>query len=410
MPFMLHGESAAPNQYSMRDEIEMEEMRRNMAMGSNQMHAARAKEDRQRANQKLFIAKAQVATNEAARMNAEHAQKEAFAENQRLKAENEHLKAEKSGGKKKGNVKRKKQQSGTVPMSNVEGFTVHNVGEPCIVTGRGSGVVRFVGLHATKNEPRIGVVLKTPNGKNNGTVESHTYFKCKSGHGLLTRPGKVQLKSNAGTRRHNWSVPTRGVPMSNVTGFKVSDIGKACVVTGVGSGTVRFVGFHAEKDEPRIGVEMNEQSGNNDGTVNGNTYFTCKRGFGLLAHPSNVVIQSRSILLLRGSGAENRTVAAPVKSAAHLSRQIAARAAEGIINEANFEPLSQSPLSYIQRTPSIGSSGPIARTFFGSEEAVAETAFDNGCAGQVLMVHRVSGQTVRGTKPQRRTIKSVSSL
>lgn len=80
-------------------------------------------------------------------------------------------------------------------------------------------------------------------------------------------------------------------PQAGGTGFSASDVGKPCIVSGVGSAVIRFVGLHAEKKEPRIGVEMNEPNkGKNNGTVNGHKYFECKDGFGRLTIPSRIKI------------------------------------------------------------------------------------------------------------------------
>lgn len=85
-----------------------------------------------------------------------------------------------------------------VRMSSIAGFVpLTSVGKPCIVAGVGSGIIRFVGLHAENTKPRIGVEMNKPKGKNNGTVNGHKYFKCKDGHGLLTHPQKVTI-SNSG--------------------------------------------------------------------------------------------------------------------------------------------------------------------------------------------------------------------
>ena len=81
-------------------------------------------------------------------------------------------------------------------MSTVTGCAVDAVGKACIVTGVGSGVIRFVGLHAENNEPRVGVEMNKPKGKNNGTVKGHKYFECKDRHGLLTIPSKVVINNS----------------------------------------------------------------------------------------------------------------------------------------------------------------------------------------------------------------------
>jgi hypothetical protein len=55
------------------------------------------------------------------------------------------------------------------------------------------GTLRFFGIHHSKGQPRCGVELDKPDGKNNGTVSGHTYFSCKSKHGVLVVPRKVTL-------------------------------------------------------------------------------------------------------------------------------------------------------------------------------------------------------------------------
>jgi hypothetical protein len=85
----------------------------------------------------------------------------------------------------------------TVNMKDVEGFKTSDIGKDCVVTGLGSGVIRFVGFHGEHtSEPRIGIEMSKPKGKNNGTVNNFKYFECTDGHGLLTIPAKVQLLNN----------------------------------------------------------------------------------------------------------------------------------------------------------------------------------------------------------------------
>jgi hypothetical protein len=66
-----------------------------------------------------------------------------------------------------------------------------SVGDRVAVGGKGNGIVRFVGSHAENGNPRIGVELDDPVGKNNGTVKGHTYFTCGQNHGALVSKDKV---------------------------------------------------------------------------------------------------------------------------------------------------------------------------------------------------------------------------
>ena len=54
-----------------------------------------------------------------------------------------------------------------------------------------AGTTRYVGTHQQSGDPRVGVELDCPLGKNNGTVGGFRYFTCAPGHGLLTLPDKV---------------------------------------------------------------------------------------------------------------------------------------------------------------------------------------------------------------------------
>lgn len=55
-----------------------------------------------------------------------------------------------------------------------------------------------------------------------------------------------------------------------------------------GRGVVRFVGSTKFSPGNWIGVELYEQKGKNDGTVNGEAYFPCKPGHGMFVRPSQV--------------------------------------------------------------------------------------------------------------------------
>ena len=50
--------------------------------------------------------------------------------------------------------------------------------------------------------------------------------------------------------------------------FSSSDVGKRVLVQGYdGKGTIRFVGEHAEDGTARVGVEMDDSVGKNNGKV-----------------------------------------------------------------------------------------------------------------------------------------------
>lgn len=65
------------------------------------------------------------------------------------------------------------------------------VGDRVYVEKRGRGAVLFAGMHQKNDEPRYGIRLDEPAGKNDGTVDGHQYFKCEPSHGVLVKPDKV---------------------------------------------------------------------------------------------------------------------------------------------------------------------------------------------------------------------------
>ena len=78
-------------------------------------------------------------------------------------------------------------------------------------------------------------------------------FGCRMLVALMLRP--VHLFRSAGTDGGYLQV-----------GGDVS-VGDRVAVEGKGNGVVRFVGLHAENGKPRIGVELDDPVGKNNGTV-----------------------------------------------------------------------------------------------------------------------------------------------
>lgn len=46
----------------------------------------------------------------------------------------------------------------------------------------------------------LGVELRTPKGKNDGSVEGKRYFTCRPSHGLIVRPSKVTVRGINGAK------------------------------------------------------------------------------------------------------------------------------------------------------------------------------------------------------------------
>ena len=174
--------------------------------------------------------------------------------------------------------------------------------------------------------------------KNNGTVGGHHYFTCADKLGFLCHPRFVirvadavaagiaapskeealkEFKARGGmmsppnSQQQQPPQPPQQQPQqssgsvltlsNNVLLFSPADVGGRVHCEGMSCGaTLRFVGPHNESGEPRVGVELDQPVGKNNGTVGGHLYFTCADKHGLLCHPMHV---SRAVETGGGNGA-----------------------------------------------------------------------------------------------------------
>jgi dynactin complex subunit len=122
------------------------------------------------------------------------------------------------------------------------------------------------------------VELDEPVGMNAGTVGEHTYFACLEKHGVLCHPNKVTLLDVA----------------------QELAIGMRCVVMGYPNvGTVQFVGNHHVTGSARCGVELDAETGNNDGTVRGSKYFDVRCAFSTEIYTLKDAIELHDLLRLK---------------------------------------------------------------------------------------------------------------
>jgi dynactin 1 len=64
----------------------------------------------------------------------------------------------------------------------------------------------------------------------------------------------------------------------------------AVVETSVGRGIVRFYGLTSFAKGTWVGIELDEPSGKNDGTVQGFRYFTCEPDHGVFMRATQVKV------------------------------------------------------------------------------------------------------------------------
>ena len=65
------------------------------------------------------------------------------------------------------------------------------VGDRVECSGKGPGVVRYVGRVNFSGGPWFGVELDSAAGKNDGSVSGVKYFSCPSGHGIFVRRARL---------------------------------------------------------------------------------------------------------------------------------------------------------------------------------------------------------------------------
>ncbi|XP_018019260.1 dynactin subunit 1 isoform X2 [Hyalella azteca] len=77
------------------------------------------------------------------------------------------------------------------------------------------GTVAFVGTTQFAAGKWVGVVLDQPGGRNNGTVEGHTYFKCEDKYGLFVRQTQLEMADGSGEDANRSLQKTMPTPRSS---------------------------------------------------------------------------------------------------------------------------------------------------------------------------------------------------
>jgi len=57
-----------------------------------------------------------------------------------------------------------------------------------------------------------------------------------------------------------------------------------------GNGTIRFIGHTGFAQGEWVGIELDDQTGKNDGSVQGQRYFDCPLGYGMFVRPMALTI------------------------------------------------------------------------------------------------------------------------
>ncbi|CAH8856353.1 unnamed protein product [Trichobilharzia szidati] len=180
------------------------------------------------------------------------------------------------------------------------------------------GKIEFIGETQFAAGEWIGVSLFSPLGKNDGSVDGVVYFKCEPSHGIFSKRGNIRHASNTDvlepakmeTTTNNDDRLSIGLSKQD----SIADAGSVCSsrhsavnshiippgqcglqigdlvqVSGGRVGILRYLGPTEFAVGEWAGVELDEPTGKNDGSVAGVRYFTCKPNYGLFAAANRVV-------------------------------------------------------------------------------------------------------------------------
>ncbi|KAL3867597.1 hypothetical protein ACJMK2_040479 [Sinanodonta woodiana] len=185
------------------------------------------------------------------------------------------------------------------------------IGDKVVVGGIKMGTLRYCGPTEFAAGIWAGIELDEPAGKNDGSIGGISYFTCPRNQGIFAPVSKIAKPGSSTVKSPGTPSPSKqplvkqsSVDVSHVTskidtGLTKSrtssisslaeiEVGDRVIVAGQRKGTVKFVG--ETKFAPGIwyGVELDRPVGKNDGSVNGETYFTCRMKHGVFAPPSRI--------------------------------------------------------------------------------------------------------------------------
>ena len=170
------------------------------------------------------------------------------------------------------------------------------VGDRVSLDGAKEGVIGFMGETQFARGTWVGVILDTPDGKNNGCVNGVQYFECGPNRGLFAKPEKLTIISRVtpGTPTKPSSLPPTSSLVQNAPSAGHFEIGDRVLVDSLKEGVVGFLGETQFARGLWAGVILDAPEGKNDGLVNGVRYFTCEPNHGIFTRLNKLEIISRA--------------------------------------------------------------------------------------------------------------------
>ncbi|XP_055591971.1 restin homolog isoform X2 [Uranotaenia lowii] len=251
--------------------------------------------------------------------------------------------------------RRRSSDQGVILTPDTDSFII---GQRVWVGGLRPGHIAYIGETHFAPGDWAGVVLDEPNGKNDGSVSGKRYFQCEPKKGVFSRltrltreplPGAGDTSMDQSFRSLVSPIRSRAVsPTQSVSSFASKSpavsktatlaIGDRVIVSsGFGSrpGILKYLGETQFASGNWCGIQLDEPSGKNDGSVDGVRYFDCLDKYGIFVPIAKVTLSpsSRKARLSRSGSKESLTSVGTMSSIATTATSRLRMSAQDVLRE-----------------------------------------------------------------------------